>query len=326
MKKINRTVNKMPIAASFVLILLITFGFTSCLKNGKYNVDFSTVAPSVDLPLAASTNNGVTVFTFPPTVTTTNIPYYVNLASPNTLNTPVTATFAIDSAYLATYNTANGTNLQLMPPSYYTVVNGWSRTIPAGKRLDSMYVTFHLSLFDLSQSWCLPVTIQSASVPIEQWNHLLISPSVKNFFDGDYMVSANSPMLDVVNGALTGNYPEEYYLVTAGPNSDYAEDLALGFSGHTILNGGGLSYYGSFGPQFTFDPTTGNVTSVVNTYGQPAANTRSAAIDPSGINNFSLGTKNGDVKYYMIQPSAVPAPPSIRVYFDEHWKYLGPRP
>ncbi len=320
MKKINRTVNKMPLAASFVLLLLITFGFTSCLKNGKYNVDFTTVAPSVDLPLAATNNNNVVVFTFDATVTSTKIPFYINLASPSTLNTPVTATFALDSAYVTTYNTANGTNYQVMPANYYSVVNGWTRTIPAGKRLDSMYVTFNFSQFDLSQSWVLPVTIQSASVPIEQWNHLMISPSVKNFFDGHYTVTGT--LTDAANGTLSGAYPMDVDLITAGPNTDYFNDNLWGGPVHGILSGVNNSYYGSWDPVFTFDPATGNVTSVVNYYGQPAGNGRSAAIDPTGINNFSLSTRNGDVKYFMDQPSVISP---HRVYLTEHYQYLGPR-
>ncbi|HVT86562.1 MAG TPA: DUF1735 domain-containing protein [Chitinophagaceae bacterium] len=326
MKKNNRTVNKVPMIVNIILLLLLSCGFTSCLKNGNYNVDFSTVAPSIDFPLVASNGGPELVYAFTPPVTTFDFPLYVNLASPSTLKVPVTATLVIDTAYLTKYNADNGKNYQVMPSSYYTIHNGLNRTIAAGQRLDSMYITFNLSTFDLSQSWALPVTIGSASVPIEQWSHAIISPQVKNHLDGDYMLTGNSPMVDAASATLTGAYPNEVYLITAGPNSVYMYDVTVGGPAHLIMSGSSLSYYGSFSPIFTFDQNTGNITSVTNYYGQPAGNTRSGQLDPSGINHFNLSTLNGDVSYFMLQPSVITVAPYIRTSFNEHFKYLGPRP
>jgi hypothetical protein len=49
------------------------------------------------------------------------------------------------------------------------------------------------------------------------------------------------------------------------------------------------------------------------------------AIDPSGVNKWDPVTKDIQFKYWMKQPSLVPAPPNIRTYFDEYWAYQGPR-
>src|ERR1700676_5248793 len=185
MSKIKQSISKMPMIASIILLLLILLCFSACLKNGDYNTNFSTAGASVDLPLAAANNNSVVTFSYDAGLPA-GIPIYINLASPNTLGTVVTAIFALDTAYLNNYNTLNATDFQLLPDSDYTVINGWTRSIPAGQRLDSMYVTFNVSKMDLSVSYVLPITIQSASVPIEQWNHLLINPQVKNKYDGQY--------------------------------------------------------------------------------------------------------------------------------------------
>jgi hypothetical protein len=161
----------------YIAFLLITFAFSSCLKNGNYYTNFAAVNASVDLPLAAANSNGVVSFTYAGSVNSAQIPFYINLASPSPLNTAVTATFSIDTAYFNTYNANNGGIYTLMPSAAYTVVNGWSRTIPAGKRLDSMYVSFDFTQLNPNNSYVLPITISQASIPIEQWNHLMINPS-----------------------------------------------------------------------------------------------------------------------------------------------------
>jgi hypothetical protein len=48
-------------------------------------------------------------------------------------------------------------------------------------------------------------------------------------------------------------------------------------------------------------------------------------IDPSGANKYDAATKTIQFKYWMIQPSLVPTPPNIRVFFDEKWTYKGAR-
>jgi len=96
MKKNSRANNKLQITA-IISMLCVMFSLSSCLKNGNYATDFSSVKPSVDLPLAASNANNPVTFAFDATVTSTSIPFYINLASPTLLGTPVTATFALDT-------------------------------------------------------------------------------------------------------------------------------------------------------------------------------------------------------------------------------------
>ncbi|HTR28978.1 MAG TPA: DUF1735 domain-containing protein [Puia sp.] len=305
-----------------ILVLLFAgaLSLSSCLKNGQYATDFSKVAASVDLSLAAANNNGVVAFSYDATVTSTSIPVYVDVASPSLPGTSTSVTLALDTAYLNAYNNNNGTDYSLMPDSIYTT-SGWNLTVPKGQRLDSMNVTFNFAKMDLTQNYILPITISQSSLPIEQYNHLLLYISVKNKYDGHYTVTGT--FTDVTNANFTNDYPMDIDLVTSGPNSVDVFNTLLGGVGYVFKNGGTVTYYGSFGIRMFFDAND-NVTSVINTYGQPAGNTRSAQLDPSGT-NAEDGSHNIDVKYFMIQPSAVPTPPNIRSYFNEHYAYLGPR-
>lgn len=309
--------NKIIVAAG---LLLVAFTLGSCLKNGKYYDDFAASTASIDLPLAASNANGVVAFSFNATVTSTTIPVYINVASPKVLGKAVNATLAIDTAFLSQYNSANGTSYEVFPDSVYTTT-GLKLTVPAGQRLDSTNVTFDFTKLDLSHQYILPITISQADLPIEQWNHLLLYVSVKNQYDGKYVVTGS--FVDLTNSAFAATYPVNVEFLTSGGDNVtvYNEDHnGYGFYFNT---GAGLSYYGTFYPKFYFD-ANGNITKVVNAAGQPAANTRYATLDPSGINKFDANG-NLDVSYFMNQPSAVPAAPYIRAKFNEHYKYIGPR-
>ena len=149
------------------VIALMMFSLPSCLKNGSDYINFATVAPSVDLPLAAANGNGVVAFTF--ATGSNTFPVYADLASPSVLG----------SAYLNSYNAANGTSYTLLPDSTYTVTS-LSLSIAAGQRLDSAIVTVNINMVDTSSaiSYVLPFSISAASQPIEQWSHLLLGVTV----------------------------------------------------------------------------------------------------------------------------------------------------
>lgn len=304
-------------------ILAVMFALPSCLKNGAYYIPFQDAAPSVYLPLAATNANGIIAKTYNATETSASFPVYMDYASPSVSGSATTLTLALDTAFLNSYNSDNNTSFELLPDSVYTITGGFDRSIPAGQRLDSVVVNLDLTKLDLSGSYILPITIASASVPIEQWNHLLYYVSVKNQYDGHYTVTGT--FTDVTNATFTANYPMDINLVTSGPNSVNVFNTDLGAVGYEFNTPTGASYYGSFGVKITIDPVTNKVTSVINTFGQPAGNTRSAVLDPSGVNARDPLTGDIDVKYFMTQPSVVPAPPSIRSKFDEHYSYLGPR-
>jgi hypothetical protein len=145
---------------------------------------------------------------------------------------------------------------------------------------------------------------------------------LRNRWDGRYRVTGT--FVDIATPTITFT-EQEVSLITTGSASVIMIPKDLGIPGYLILSGTSLSYYGSFGPVFNFDPASNNVVSVTNSYGQPAANTRSAELDPSGTNKWDAATKSMTVKFFMKQPNTVTTAPYIRVFFNNTFIYLGTR-
>lgn len=209
--------------------------------------------------------------------------------------------------------------LTVLPANAYTL-GGLEFDVPANGEVKIPF-TLDKTKLDLSQSYGLgfKITDVSSGVASDIAKSLIVNILVKNKYDGHY--SVNGTMVDAANAALTGNYPMDVNLITSGANSVYMYDNDIGGPAHSILSNGGLSYYGSFAPEFYFDASD-NITQVLNTYGQPSGNGRSAQLDPSGTNKWNSADKSIDVKYWMNQPSVISP---HRTSFDEHFTYLGPR-
>lgn len=278
-------------------ILAVVSTLPSCLKNGAYYIPFSSAAASVDLPLAASTSNGITAFAYPSTVTSVTLPVMVNVASPSMPTTPTTMTLALDTAGLSQYNADNGTSYLPLPDSTFTV-SSWDVTVPAGKRLDSITVTINLTKLDLSQAYVFPVTIASASLPIEQWNHLFYYVAVKNPWDGVY--SYQGYTLRAGDPVKTGNFTgQEMTLLTSGSNSVTFATLAL----WADLGGIGIG-----NPMLTISGT--NTISISSPGG--------ATADPTYPNRYDPATKTFYIQFYW------GAGPTARLSTDT-LTYTGPR-
>ena len=248
------------------------------------------------------------------------------------LNKVTTVKIKNDPSIVAAYNSAHGTAYIPLPAAAFQVdpsnpFNGteWTVTFNAGEHAKPILIKLDPTKLDLSQQYALGFTITDAGgAKISNGlSSAMIEVGVKNRYDGFYRVTGT--MLDIAAPTITGYFPQDVALITTGAASVVMVPLDLGIPGHLILSGGSLSYYGSFGPTFTFDLATDKVISVTNSYGQPAGNTRSAKIDPTGINKWDAANKMMDVKYFMKQPNTVTTAPFIRVYFNENFEYLGPR-
>jgi hypothetical protein len=299
-----------------ILLLLFIISFSACLKNGAYNTDFSNVGASVDLPLAASNNDSLATFTFA-SAPTVSFPVYINLASPNVLGTAVTATLAVDTAYLNYFNTANGTSFELLPDSVYMAVNGWKRTIPAGQRMDSMYVKIDVTKMDLSRQYAFPVTIQDASVPIEQWKHLIINPIVENKYDGQYdlfIETVGWGAYGVADGPPSLDYGKLGMVTTAATTNVFDTGY------QPVFTGGSPNGFGATEPQFTFDPTTNKLVSVINLIPDDGRG-RTFEIDSAvTTSRWDPATRNIYAAYLMFQIGR----PTQYIY--DTLIYQGPRP
>jgi hypothetical protein len=240
-----------------------------------------------------------------------------------------------NSAMINAYNAKHKTDFILMPSSLYTTspaVSGGKVTFTfnAGEFAKDLYITIpKASNFDFSKKYMIAykITVSGEGTFSENVSDTVYRQVMaKNRFDGKYEVTGT--LVDLAVGTITGNYPMSVNLVTTGENQVRFEEPAAAPWGsvifHSIMSAGAMSVYGSFGLIINFDASN-KVVSVVNYYGQPASNTRSAEIDPSGINKWDPAKKVVNIKYFMKQPSSVPTAPNIRTTFDETWTYKGSR-
>jgi hypothetical protein len=318
----------------FKILSLVAAGgilLTSCVKNedGKFNGAGSTF---VKLPQGVEEKVALALDFKPGLQDVVLLDVRRDAPNAGELQKAITVKIKNNPTIVADYNTAHGTNYIALPAAAYQVDPGnpfagneWTVTFNPGEHAKPILIKLDASKLDLSQQYALGFTITDASgAKISNGlESAMIEVGVKNRYDGSYRVTGT--MVDVANNTLTGYFPQDVDLVTTGAASVIMIPWDLGIPGHLILSGTSLSYYGSFGPVFTFDLATDKVISVTNSYGQPAGNTRSAEIDPSGVNKWDAATHDMDVKYFMKQPSVVTTAPYIRVYFDEHFDYLGPR-
>jgi hypothetical protein len=177
-----------------LLVAGLAFTLPSCLKNNSFYTDFSKGSAAIELPLAAVHVNGPISVSFD--ISTTPTTYYavVNVASVNKPTSAVTATLALDTAFLNSYNAqqlAANPDYQpyeLMPDSTYSITS-WDATVQPGTREDSIPIQIYTAKLDANHVYILPLTIVKSSLPISSWNHLLLNIGAKNEWDGIYKVA-----------------------------------------------------------------------------------------------------------------------------------------
>jgi hypothetical protein len=317
--------NKILITAALLATVLF---ISSCLKD-NVNIDWSGVQGKM---YAQFTLAGYWSYGFNPQTAPIMYSVQLNIASNTPPTQDVTVTLAIDTAVLGAYNRAQlaldstFVFFQLYPhikiPTT-AVIKAGSRTASINVEIDST------TAVDVTQKWMVPlslVSVSSADITVAtNMNTYLLSLVIKNKYDGIY--SSSGTMVDVTNANFTGYYPNTIELISTGAFQCAVQDNTIGGIYHAFLNAGNLSYYGNFGLVVNFNPDgSGNIVSVTNYWGQPASNTRSAELDPTGVNKWDSSTKDIQIKYFMKQPSVVSAPPNIRTMFDETWTYTGARP
>jgi hypothetical protein len=249
--------------------------------------------------------------------------------------TTVELIFDADTSILKAYNEENETDFIPLPPSLHTTVPALASgkmiiTFAPGENIKSVMINVPNAFnFDFSKQYALAYKVGAVTgtgvLSEAASTEIICQVLAKNKYDGIYVVTANSPMVDILNATLTGYYPFKYKLITTGEHTCDVYEFDNDYPLHPISSAGAWSYYGSFGIMMGFDPSgNGTITSFSNIFGAPA-NTRAAVIDPSGVNKWDPATKKIIIKYWMKQPSLVPDPPNIRTFFDETWTYSGPR-
>jgi len=315
---------------------VVTFLLTSCREDGDYQKLGNEGTTFVKILEAPTKKLFFSPFSDVKLVDLFSI--RKDAPTPSELNVPLTVTLTLAPDKIDDYNTENGTYFEVLPDSLYTLVDYIKKSgdvytidFAPGDFAKEFSINLNGAKWDLTRTYALAFTLTDAggkTIP-EGMNTIIALISIKNKWDGVYEI--NGSYSDLTNPASIGLYPYEWELQTTGANQcvvvdNYYLGGAPGFVFDVGDGSGSLSYYGDFGLLVNFDPATDEITSVVNYYGQPASsNTRSAELDPTGENKYDAATKTIKIKYFMKQPSVVPAPPNIRCTFDEEWKFLHDR-
>jgi hypothetical protein len=303
---------------TFSLILAtMLVSSTGCLKdkgfdNNEYGInDPDTQPPGVGFPLAANKKNGYGLDVSGSTQSVTGL-IYVNLEAGSPASSDITVTLTNQStAMVAAYNTANGTNIQVLSPSLYTVPS-LTLVIPAGQRSVQVPINISSTLtLDPNKSYGLGFSITAVSNNLKiasNLKDLLIEFSIKNKYDGKYNLKGfhNRSSPD-----YTAPYDETVHMITSGPNSVSMYWPAAGLYAHPIK--GGTSYYGSFTTNFYFDLSTNVLTAWDLT---PYATT----VTPS----VNAGSRYDPVAKIIYASFYYNGNPGGRGFFDT-LTYLGPR-
>jgi hypothetical protein len=258
---------------SFILLAFTVVLATGCLKdkgfdNQEYGIKdpSGTSTPGVGFNLKGGAGYirtiGLDVSSTGQTIAPENVTigYYANTNAPKDINVSI----ALDPSIVDDYNAANGTTIQLLDPSVYTIASP-NLVIGAGKQnvAINMIVNSTLTL-DPSTTYAIAFRIvnvdNGVKIASNMDKHLLIF-NIKNRYDGRYELTFTNTHPTLNPNGLGGTVEVEMW--TSGPNSVKVH-WEGGFYNPAILNGA-LNAFGSQEPEYTIDAAT-NVVTVQNAF------------------------------------------------------------
>ncbi|MDD3322922.1 MAG: DUF1735 domain-containing protein [Paludibacter sp.] len=297
--------------------IALTAGFSSCLndemiENQEYGLINLNANKIIEIPDGTinltEKNEGLKTIELSS----------VRLAAEYAAEEDIVVSLSIDKSaeILGNVSLLSPANIQI--PASVTILKGERVSEPIVISLNTDALTADPSYIAISIS----STDKSGYLISGNLGHLTLGVKGPHKWEGRYiltgtMVDSNSPTLSHVTSFWAIDTEENpngdpYTVQIRSKNGStlmfYDEIVGEGFFGngfyYPINVGGDYSVYGSFTPEFVFD-AVGNITAVVNHSGQPAANSRSAEIDPSGINKYDEATKSFSVSYWMNQPTVI---------------------
>jgi hypothetical protein len=256
--------------------LTLSIAAVSCLKDKAY--DNGTIQSGsqgsgqdtkvISLGITVSSTSNFLQASFQITGSDTTVDLIpVELGGTSDAPADIHVTLTVDDSLLEAYNNANGTNF-VDASSVATILNNGVVTIPKGSRIGYLQVTFNASNL-LAENYALPVKITSVAEPgytiSGNLNTGIVAIGPKNQYDGMYeltILTSGWGAYGINDGPPALTWPTNVGLVTSGPNSVvFSSEVG---SSQPAFAGGGITGFGATEPQFTFDPTTNKLISVVN--------------------------------------------------------------
>lgn len=304
--------------------LFISVGLTSCLKDDeidsqKYGLINLNANKIIEIPADASHEISLTLL---PEGTKELTIGEVRLAAENPASEDITVSLTTDKT-----SEVIDEDLPLFPMNGITVPA--SVTIPKGKRSVPLTVTINTSLLQSDPQYAaisISAVDKQGYIISGNFGLVKLNMKIKHKYEGRYVLTGT--LVDNLNSTLihvTQVVTDEPYTVQLqtkdGQTLKLFDELVWEDATYPLgTTAGGLSGYGLFCPEFTFDDN-GNITAVTNQYVNPS-NTRAAQLDPSGVNKYDPATKSFTVSYWMNQPSLVAAPPHHRTHIVETYTFL----
>lgn len=266
---------------------LISIGLSSCLKddnikNQQYGFINANTKKIIEIPLAL----GSVAIPLKNVDTTINL-LEARLASQDVSSEDVTVALSLDSSVkiIENYNTIHETELEQLPTSLYSLISGYTLTIPKGSRTGNLQIKVNTSNFDLEKSYALGLYLKSVNqngyILSGNFDTIVVKVSAKNKYDGVY--TNNGYSLRAGDAVLTGFFKNsKRNLITAGANSLIYEPLWGDGKGAV----GGIG-----GTTITVNPITNKVT--MSSTANPALVNL-----PSYDNRYDPATKTFYLSYY----------------------------
>ncbi|MEI9943646.1 MAG: DUF1735 domain-containing protein [Chitinophagaceae bacterium] len=296
---------------SILFITALLLLMVSCKKSKQKNVSAGIVSEISDV----RTDGNTKTVALSPTAGSETI-------TAITLKNQTTGTGSSVHVKLSLDNAAvTAASLMPLPMNGYTL-STLEYDIPANGSVAVPIVINRTNLLTVDTTYGISFEISTTSsgTIANDAKKIMVKIGLRNRWDGRY--KATGTMTDFSEPTIYSFPEQEIYVITTSPTQVKVIPKQLGIVGYIVTNIANPTFYGSFGPVVNFDATTNKITSVINFYGQPAANTRSAELDPSGTNQWDPTTKNIAIKFWMNQPSVITPHKAI---FNSTWTYLGPR-
>ncbi|MDR1683273.1 MAG: hypothetical protein LBS25_07810 [Candidatus Symbiothrix sp.] len=306
--------------------IILTAGFSSCLNDSdiedqKYGIIDLNAKKIIEIPSNASHELNKTLL--PEGIVELTLSE-VRLAAENPAPEDIVVNLTTDKTAALLPDTEYFPLSEIEVPTSVTIRKG-ERATPIVVKVNTDVLT--------SDPQYLAISIGSVNksdyVISGNFGDLKVSFKAKNPLEGRYVLSGTftditNTTMSHVTEAFSQFYPSEPYTVVL----ETVDGFTLIFYDEMIwadymypIYAEGWSGYGSFCPMFTFDEN--DIVEVTNAYGQPAAaNTRSAEIDPAGVNKYDPATKSFTVSYWMNQSSVVVDPPHHRTHITETYTFL----
>ncbi|HRT84378.1 MAG TPA: DUF1735 domain-containing protein [Bacteroidales bacterium] len=306
-------------------MLVVSLGFTSCLddkniENMEYGLINLNANKIIEIPAEATHEISMTLLPEGQKEITVG---EIRLAAEKPASEDIVVTLTTDSSAVIL-----GEDAALFPANEISVPA--SVTIPKGQRSAPLIITVNTAALQSDPQY-IAISIVKVDKPgyiiSGNFNYVKLNMKIKHKYEGRYILTGTMEHLPNPGAYLhITNYPgiDEYTVqlrTLDGKSLVFYDEIGWeDFMYPMMTAAGGFSGWGSFDPVFTFDDN-GNITAVTNYYGQPATNTRSAELDPSGINKYDEATKSFSVSYWMNQPSVVTTPPYHRCHMVETYKF-----